>query len=539
MIRLIQLILSKKQILMVGIFLLATFISQGTQAARPPTPNILVFLSDDHTQAAISAYGSKITTTPNIDRIAKNGVLFTKSFVGNSICSPSRATFLTGLHSCKNGVKGLQEQLPIQQTLPKLLKAAGYQTAIIGKWHLHSTQTHNPTTAGFEKWNILAGAYEQGNYYSPDFHDQDGNHTAIKGGYISELITSNAVDWLEHRDPKKPFFLMVNHKATHQQWTPSPAQMADTKTFYALESKKLYEPPALWDDFSTHTPINPARTNFIDHFKINVVKGGNGIRHNREYNRMTEAQKTLYRKAYKTRWAKWDKNKNHWTWKQKHRFKYNCFIKDYIRAGETVDQSIGQILDYLKTHGLDNNTIIIYSSDQGYFLGEHSYYEKRLMNEPPLSTPFIMQWKANRNIVPGSKVTNMIQNIDYAPTLLEAVGIKTPKDHPMQGISFLPLMEGKKIPWRNAIYYHYSLGGSMPPHFGVRTRRYKLMYFYTKNVWEMYDLKSDPTEVVDRYREFNTNPHTHKIIIALKKRLKELRAQYGDTDGPVNFPIEK
>jgi len=533
-----QFISSTKQVLFAGIFLLTALASVATQAARPATPNILVFLSDDHTQAAISAYGSKITTTPNIDKIAQNGVLFTKSFVGNSICSPSRATFLTGLHSCKNGVSDLQQALPNQQTLPKLLKAAGYQTGIVGKWHLLLNPT-NPTTAGFEKWNVLGGGYEQGNYYTPDFHDQNGNHTAIRGAFVSDVINSNALDWLENRDLNKPFFLMVNHKATHQTWTPSPEQMTDTNTFYALEAQNLYEPPTLWDDYSTHSPISPARTNFIDHFSINVVAGGNGIRHNKEYGRMTAAQKLLYRTAYKTRWEKWDTNKNSWTWEQKHRFKYNCFIKDYIRAGDTIDQSVGEIVAYLEAHGLADNTIIIYSSDQGFFLGEHSYYEKRLMSEPPLSTPFLMQWKANTDIAPGSKVTNMIQNIDYAPTLLEAVGIDIPTNHPMQGLSFLPFMEGQQIPWRDAIYYHYSLGGSMPPHFGVRTRRYKLMYFYTKHVWEMYDLETDPTEVVDRYWEFNTNPHTHNIVISLKKRLKELRSQYGDTRGPANFPIEE
>ncbi len=506
------------------------------ETLRPTQPNILFFFSDDHSQQAIGAYGSKIATTPNIDRIANSGVTFTSSFVANSICTPSRATLLTGLHSHKNGARTLGVRLPVQQTLPKLLKAAGYSTGIVGKWHL-KRKASNPTSAGFETWDILN---DQGNYYSPDFYNQDGVHTKITGAFVSEITTSKALDWLDNRDVNKPFFLMVNHKATHQTWTPSPAQMADSATFAASEATDLYEPPALWDDYSTHNAINPQRSRAIYSTPANLR--GQTLK---EYYRMTVAQKTQFDAVYLWRRDTWDANKNTWSDVEKRRFRYNVFVKDYVRAGDTIDQSVGQILDYLEANNLDDNTIVIYSSDQGYFLGEHGYFEKRMMYEESFSNPFIMQWKANANIIPDSKVDGLIQNIDYAPSLLEAAGVTVPVATPMQGLSFLPLMEKLSgedpLPWRDALYYHYSQNdsgsGAAPPHYGVRTDRYKLIYFYKKGIWEMFDLQSDPTEVVDRYWDFNTNPKTHNLVVALKNRLLELRTHYEDAEGG-SFAIE-
>ena len=509
----------------------------SAETLRPTQPNILFFFSDDHSQQAIGAYGSKIATTPNIDRIANSGVTFTSSFVANSICTPSRATLLTGLHSHKNGARTLGASLPVQQTLPKLLKAAGYSTGIIGKWHL-KRNVSNPTSAGFETWDILN---DQGNYYSPDFYNQNGVHTKVTGSFVSDVTTSKALNWLNNRDVNKPFFLMVNHKATHQTWTPSPAQMADTATFAASEATDLYEPAVLWDDYSTHNAINPLRSTFVDRTPANLR--GQTLK---EYNRMTADQKTQFKAVYQWRRDFWDANKGSWSrvlggpgHEALRRFRYNCFVKDYVRAGDTIDQSVGQILDYLEANNLDDNTIVIYSSDQGYFLGEHGYYEKRMMYEESFSNPLIMQWKANTKITPGSKVDGLVQNIDYAPSLLEAAGVGIPADKPMQGLSFLTLMEQSpgedSILWRDALYYHYSQNDSYsaaaPPHYGVRTDRYKLIYFYKKNVWEMFDLQSDPTEVEDRYWSFNTNPRTHNIVVALKTRLLELRAHYEDNEG--------
>ncbi len=482
-------------------------------------PNIVFIFTDDHAVQAIGAYGSKINKTPNIDRIAENGVVFANSFCCNSICAPSRAAILTGKHSHKNGHMNNQTTFdPSQTTFPKLFQKAGYQTALIGKWHLKSEPE------GFDYWEIVKG---QGRYYNPDFITPEGKKQYM--GYCTDIITDLSIEWLENRDTDKPFLLMSQHKAPHRNWAPAP----DHLTMY--DDITIPEPPTLFDDYSDRSPV--LKNNEMEiarHMMMgwDLKIDGTGIEDalgrdwdNPEYDRMTPEQKAKWDAAYEPKNKQFIEDMPEG--KELVRWKYQRYIKDYLRCIASVDDNIGRLLDYLESAGLKDNTLVVYSSDQGFFLGEHGWYDKRWMYEESLRMPLIMSLP-NR-IKPGTRITRLVQNIDYAPTFLELGGIEPPDD--MQGYSLLPLFEQELPDWRDTIYYHYYEQGehNVPRHDGVRTHRYKIIHFYDHDDWDLYDLEKDPNEMHDVYDD----PEYKEVRTMMKRRYRAMRKRY---DLP---PLEK
>lgn len=477
-------------------------------------PNIIFIFSDDHAVNAISAYGSKINKTPNIDRIASKGALFVNTFCGNSICAPSRATVLTGKHSHKHGMmSNLTSFDHSQQMFPKLMQQGGYQTALIGKWHLEGEPI------GFDYWDILGG---QGTYYNPEFRNAKGKRKI--DGYATDIIGDLTIDWLkEGIDKNKPFMLMCHHKASHRIWAPGPKHL----TMY--DDVDIPEPPTLFDDYSNRSSVLKDNETMISKhmmYDYDLKTPGMGQPDalgrdlkNFEYDLMTPQQKKAWDAAYKPKNEKF--KKNNLKGKDLVRWKYQRYVKDYLRCVASVDDNIGRVLDYLEKSGLDENTIVIYSSDQGFYLGEHGWYDKRWMYEESLRMPFVMSWPAG--IKPGTKINALAQNIDFAPTFLDAGGVKVPDD--MQGVSLLPLLKGTKpANWRDAIYYHYYEEGehNVARHEGVRNDRYKLIHFYDTDEWELLDLKKDPQEL----RSFYNDPAYSENVKKMKAKLIELKTQY-------------
>jgi len=491
--------------------------------------NILFLFSDDHAVQAIGAYGSKINKTPNLDRIADKGVVFMNSFCANSICGPSRACILTGKHSHKNGFKQNGDQFDGSQvTFPKLLKKAGYETAIIGKWHLKSQPT------GFDYWEVLVG---QGKYYNPDFitttaTEENPNHYE---GYCTTIVTDLTLEWLKNkRDPSKPFMLMCQHKAPHRNWAP------DIKYLTKYDDVDIPEPATLFDNWENRSVtlkanemsikedfqyehdmvfhedmpaelISKRPTNLPAHIK----KMGNG-----EYSRMTDEQKKAWDAAFQPKNDKFLKNIP--TGKALIRWKYQRYIKNYLRCIDSVDENIGRVLDYLEENDLMKNTIVIYSSDQGFYLGEHGWFDKRWMYEESLKMPLIVSWPGLTK--PGTKNTqHLIQNIDYNPTFLDIAGVKVPKD--IQGQSFKSILENPNAPWRESIYYHYYENPgwhNVARHEGVRGKRYKLINFYDDDGYNLHDLKKDPLEMKD----VSKDPAYAYIMKKMKLELAQARKQY-------------
>ncbi|HEX3999294.1 MAG TPA: sulfatase [Pirellulales bacterium] len=468
-------------------------------------PNIVFILADDHAYQAVSAYGHGFNQTPNIDRIAHDGMRFDRCLVTNSLCGPSRASVLTGKYSHANGFYNNTNCRfdGSQVTMPKLLHQAGYQTAIVGKWHLESDPT------GFDYWNILPG---QGQYYNPPMITGGLNtagHRTRHTGYVTEIITDDTLDWLAHRrDPSKPFLLMCHHKAPHREWEP------------ALENLSLYdgvkfaEPKTLFDDYSgrgkaEHVQDMMIRSTMNDHdLKLKTPPDLNPEQR-KVWNAYYEPRNEAFRKldlkgADLVRW------------------KYQRYMHDYLATIASIDQSVGRVLDYLKQSGLDRNTIVVYSSDQGFFLGEHGWFDKRWIFEQSLRAPFVARWPGVTK--PGSVNTDIVSNLDFAETFLDAAGVKIPAD--MQGRSLVPVLKGQTpADWRTAFYYHYYEHPG--PHnvarqYGVITDRYKLVYFYEPefNYWELFDLKSDPLELKSLY----DNPAYAKVQKSLHQQLADLRA---------------
>ncbi len=454
-------------------------------------PNILFIFSDDHAVQSISAYGSKINKTPNIDRIAEEGVIFDRCFCCNSICAPSRAAVLTGKHSHANGqMTNLNTFDGSQVTVPKLLKQVGYETALIGKWHLKT----NPT--GFDHWQILPG---QGNYYNPDFKTDGGK--VRYDGYVTDVITDQSLKWLkEERDKNKPFLLMCQHKAPHRVWAPGPRHL----TMY--DDVEIPEPDTLFDDYSNRSDLLKDNEMMIANhmmydydLKIAGAKEKDALGRafkNPELRRMTKKQRADWDAAYEPKNDKF--RQANLTGKALVRWKYQRYIKDYLRCVASVDDNIGRMLDYLDEAGLADNTIVIYSSDQGFYLGEHGWYDKRWMYEESFRMPFVMKWPGVMK--PGRRSTALSQNIDFAPTFLDAAGADVPEA--MHGVSLRPLAKGK-VPktWRKSLYYHYYERGEhhVPRHDGVRTDRYKLIHYQDTDEWELFDLKKDPQEMKSVY----------------------------------------
>lgn len=474
-------------------------------------PNIIFIFTDDHASAAISAYGSVINQTPNIDRIAQEGVRFENCLVTNSICGPSRATILTGKYSHENGFYTNKDTFDGEQpTFIKMMRASGYQTAIVGKWHLKSAPT------GFDYWNVLIG---QGTYYNPRMID---NGTEVKlEGYTTDLITDLSLDWLKNqRDADKPFVMMYQHKAPHRAWEPGPDHLS------MYDDVTIPEPDTLFDDYKGRG--SAAR---LQEMTIAKDLSENDLKLN-ERRGFTDEQRAVWNAAYGP------KNEAfrlaNLQGDDLVRWKYQRYIKDYLRCVASVDDNIGRVLDYLDESGLADNTIVVYSSDQGWYLGEHGWYDKRWMYEESLSTPLLVRWPGVTE--PGTVNHNMVSNVDFAQTFLDAGGVDQPDD--MHGESLVPVLKGETPDdWRKSFYYHYyEFPGwhSVRRHYGVRTETHKLIYFYNLNEWELYDLQADPNELNSVYDD----PAYADIRAELHAELDRLREHYNVGEDPVPMPAE-
>jgi len=481
------------------------------------SPNILFIFSDDHSTQTIGAYGGRFAPfnpTPNIDRIAAEGVLFRESFCANSVCQHSRATVLTGKHSHLNGVTYNGAKWNGAQTVfPRLLKEkADYQTALIGKWHMHP----NPTDE-FEFWKVLESSGGQGDYYNPDFATPAG-HERIEG-YSTDIITDQSIQWLENRDKEKPFLLMCQFKSPHVPRLPP------VRNAHLYEGVVFPEPATLFDNYQNRQPYISKHWMGLDVAKLDAIPPrGSNYKPDREHTkalaRMTEKQRQQWHDAYDTWSQAYYDFMNSPVAKDPvklRKFLYQRLVTTYLRCVAAIDQNVGRLLQWLEDNHLANDTIVIYSSDQSYFLGEHGMAEKRWMYEESLRMPLVMRWPGK--IKPGTVVTKLVQNIDYAPTLLDAAGVPVPKE--MQGRSLIPLLDGRQKEWRKAIYYHYYTNGehNVPRHDGVRTDRYKLISYYTDGTFELFDLEKDPHEL----RNIYDNPEYRDVVKRMLKLLNEER----------------
>ncbi|MGL6096261.1 MAG: sulfatase family protein [Fimbriiglobus sp.] len=476
-------------------------LSSGSRLLAAP-PNIVFIFSDDHAYQAISAYGhpAKLVETPNIDRIAKAGVRFDRCLVTNSICGPSRATVLTGKYSHANGffnnTNGRFDGS--QVTFPKLLRAAGYQTAMIGKWHLESDPT------GFDHWNILPG---QGAYYNPVMI-RDGERTKHTG-YVTDLITDFSVDWLKGRDKSKPFLLMCQHKAPHREWEPALRHLGHDK------DRKYPEPDTLFDDYAGRG--KPARDQDMSIAKSMSARDMKFV----TPGKLTPEQQKEWDAYYEPRNQAFADAKP--TGPDLVRWRLNRYMHDYLGCIKAVDESVGKVLDYLDAEGLADNTIVVYASDQGFFLGEHGWFDKRWIYEESLRTPCLVRWPGVTK--PGTATADIVSNLDFAPTLLEAAGVPVPAN--VQGRSLVPILKGQTpADWRKSFYYHYyEFPGphDVRKHYGVVTDRHKLVRFYDPAVdsWELFDRKSDPKELTSVYGK----PEYAAVQKELEAELARLRAE--------------
>ncbi len=457
--------------------LLLVLVSVSLCAEAAERPNILFIMTDDHAAHAISAYGSKVNKTPNIDRIGKEGMRFSNCFVVNSICTPSRAAILTGKYSHINGVPVFNRFNGDQWTVAKDLQKAGYHTGMVGKWHLQSDPT------GFDYWNILPG---QGKYHDPDFIEM-GERKKLKG-YVTDITTDISMEFLDKRPKDKPFFLMYHQKAPHRPWQP------DEKHRKQFENVTIPEPKTFHDDYKNRSSAAAEAEMRIDkHLNKTDVK--------------MDPPAGLNAKELKS-------------------WHYQRYIKDYLACVASVDDNIGRMLDYLEKSGLSKNTIVIYTSDQGFFLGDHNWYDKRFMYEECLRMPFLIRYP--EKIKAGKVNDAMILNVDFAPTFLEYAGLSAPKE--VQGRSIVPLLRGEKPKdWRTSMYYryyHYPADHKVQPHYGVRNERYKLIFFNRINEWELFDLKKDPNEMKSVYGD----PKYADVQKEMLAELKRLRTELNDQD---------
>jgi arylsulfatase A-like enzyme len=471
-------------------------------AAERRAPNILFIFSDDHAYQAISAYNDarKLIDTPNIDRLAKEGMRFDRCVVPNSICGPSRACVLTGKYNHLNGFYNNTNSRfdGSQTTFIKLLHAAGYQTAIIGKWHLVTDPV------GFDYWHILPG---QGVYYNPPMIE---NGRRVKHeGYVSDIITDLSLEWLRNRDKSKPFVLMCQHKAPHREWEPALRHLGHD------DDRKYPEPPTLFDDYSgrgraEHDQDMTIAKTMVDR-DLKLVAPSN----------LTSAQRKEWDAYYGPR--------NDAFLKANHqgndlvRWKYNRYMHDYLGCVKAVDESVGKLLDFLDKEGLPNDTIVVYTADQGFYLGEHGWFDKRWIFEESLRAPLFVRWPGV--VKPGSIDRHIVSNIDFAETFLEVAGL--PKPTEMQGLSLVPLLKGEApADWRKSFYYHYyeyPTPHHVRPHEGVVTDRYKLVHFYIPDVdyWELFDREKDPLEQKSVYDD----PANAAVAADLKRELERLRTE--------------
>lgn len=474
---------------------------ENQPAARPERalPNILFIMADDHTAGAIRCYGSvlgQFARTPNLDRLAEQGTRFANCFCTNSICVPSRASILTGQYSHRNGVFSLSHALdPERDNVAKAMQAAGYQTAIVGKWHLKEEPS------GFDYWNVLPG---QGRYHDPLLKEKGSEKPRKHEGFSTDVITDLSIGWLEGREKNRPFFLMTHFKNSHEPW------------HYADRHAELYrdveipEPPSLWEDKS-HRSVGSREHGFT----IETMAG------------------RMERKGYPTGQLKTEGLSR----EERKRAAYQKLAKDYLRCIAAIDENVGRLLEFLEREGLDRNTIVFYTSDQGYFIGEHDYIDKRWMFEESLRMPLLVRFPGR--VSAGAVRDEILLNVDFAPTFLDLAGEAAPAA--IQGVSFLPVLEGRTPEtWRESMYYHYWQHGSRPAHYGVRTRRHKLIFFHgvslpgkaekkapaTEPGWELYDLERDPLELRNVYRD----PEYAAVVPELKAELWRLKEELGDRD---------
>ena len=539
--------------------------AQQKAAAATQRPNIVYIMCDDHAFQCISAYGSpisKLAPTPNIDRIAERGMRFDRAFVENSLSTPSRACLMTGLYSNQNGQRQLGEGIDTTRTFfTEQLQQAGYQTAVVGKWHMGCDPK------GFDYYHIYN---DQGQYYNPQYRgtDTDGKYI-VEEGYSTDLTTDHALRFIEHRDTNKPFCLLFHHKAPHRNW------LANTKYFGMYDNVTFPMPETFYDDYETRG--SAVRTQKMSvtkdmrweqDFKVpemldtaNADSWDSYLSLMNEVNRMNPEQRIAWGKYYFPRNRRLLEARL--TGKELDEWKYQNYIRDYMSVIKSVDESVGRVLDYLDSHGLTDNTIIVYTSDQGFYMGEHGWFDKRFMYEESLRTPLLIAYPGH--IQPGSVCNKLVQNIDYAPTFLDLAGVSKPKELP--GRSLTPIFKaGDKVKgWRNSIYYHYydyPTYHMVRKHDGVRTDRYKLIHFYgaggldavkenkyqcqpgtrehgcmtyltslgyfepkdsAVNYNELYDLQADPHELNNLYGK----PGYEKITKQLQKQLTDYRKSIG------------
>ena len=479
--------------------------------------NIVFIMSDDHTRQMMSCYDKRYIETPNLDRIAKDGVIFRNAFVANSISGPSRACLLTGKHSHKNGKLDNQTAFDSnQQTVQELLQNAGYQTAMVGKWHLDGTPKH------FDYWEILPG---QGDYYNPDFITSTGKKR--HEGYVTDIITDLSLDWLEkEKTTNKPFCIFIHHKAVHRNW------MSDSTHLNAYEDKTFALPSNFYDNYEGRIAASQQKMS-IDKdmdivYDLKMMRDSVHTRlsdnYRDIYGRMNEAQRTVWDKHYQPIINAFYASNLHG--KELAEWKYQRYMRDYSKVVKSLDENVGRVMDYLEKNGLLENTLVFYTSDQGFYMGEHGWFDKRFMYEESFSTPLIIHLP--KSFKKRGDITALVQNIDFAPTMLNLAGAKIPSD--IQGVSLLPLLQKERPPrnWRKSLYYHYyEYPGehAVKRHFGVRTKRYKLIHFYNNiDSWELYDLKKDPHEMHNLY----VKNGYERITTTLKAELKHLQEKYED-----------
>ncbi|KLT65804.1 sulfatase [Pedobacter sp. BMA] len=510
----------------------------------PNRPNIIFILSDDHAYQTVGAYGAKIAKTPNIDRLAKQGVRFNNAVVTNAICGPSRATLLTGKYSHKNGYPLNEQKFDTNQTLfSVLLQQASYQTAWLGKWHLGNLPK------GFDYYNILNG---QGQYFNPDFISSAGD-TTQKEGYVTNIITDLTKQWIEKRDPSKPFFLVVGEKATHRSWEP------DLQDLGAYDKIKFPLPSTFYDHYETRLAAKDQdmtidkTMNLTSDLKVHASfdKPAANAPSQKELNKLFQAAKTPeekaalqkqfgsrqfgrlndeQRKAYSAYYGKVTREFDSLKLEGKAlvEWKFQRYMKDYLATANSLDRNIGKMLDYLDATGLSENTIVIYASDNGFYMGEHGWFDKRFVYEESIHVPMIVRYPKLTKA--GTTTDKIVLNNDWAPTILDAAGIKVPAD--MQGKSLLPLLKDEKAVtnWRKDAYYHYyefPQPHHVHPHFGIRSDRYTLARFYGEvNSWELFDNQSDPKQVKNMYGQKGQE----KLTADLKAKLKKLIVEFDDQE---------
>lgn len=489
--------------LCLGALLIAA--SARAQEPRPARPNIVFIMSDDHAAHAIGAYGSRVNETPNLDRLAREGAMLTNVFATNAICTPSRAAILTGQYSHVNGVTMFNRFDSERTTVARLLHDGGYHTGMIGKWHLGSDPV------GFDEWQILPG---QGVYRNPVFYTAT-SETTYTGRYVTDVITQLSLEFIEKSPRDRPFFLMMHHKAPHRPWEPTEEYSAD------FARRWIPEPVTFWDGYETRT----------DALHVNRQRVADDLT-NRDLKRTPPGELTA-------------DERNRWLWESPDsvsatrdgrdetlagedlvRWKYQRYMQDYLATVQSVDDSVGRVLAFLEEEGLAENTIVVYTSDQGFFLGDHGMYDKRFMYEESIRMPFLVRWPAG--IAPGSRIDALALNIDFAPTFVDAAAL--PPSPGMQGRSLLQVLRGATpSDWRTSMYYRYYHDPGdhdTRAHYGVRTRTHKLIHFWTLDQWELFDLVNDPNELHNLYGQ----PGQERITSELQGELARLKRELGDDD---------